>query len=149
MWIDWPSIIYNYKHIEDDSDSVMWGRLAQPLKVNYYSSILTCILPSRVQKTQYVLSQRSWEVVRYPNSTVSLQQKLFLRPNQSDHLQIPTSLQLPPPLPHSLLCDSHRKMQKFGKVHSMTWCFGQERFIQVILVKYMITRTSTKDSISF
>jgi hypothetical protein len=43
----------------------------------------------------------------------------------------------------------HTGKSEPGEVHTTVWCFGQEVFVQATLVKYMIKRTWTKDSIPF
>jgi hypothetical protein len=51
--------------------------------------------------------------------------------------------------PQQVLCVSHRKLQKSGKVNAIARRFGHEGFVPATWSNYMISRTWTKDSIPF
>ncbi len=50
--------------------------------------------------------------------------------------------------PRDPMC-KHRDNGKLIEVHAIACCFGHEGLAQASLVKYMIKRTGTKDSIPF
>jgi hypothetical protein len=153
MWVGGSNLNYDIKHIEDDSDNVMWGSLAQPFKVSYFFSILLWDLPNSVRKHNTCYPREAgrlpitWRRCG-PLAEAVLGTQLIRCSFCDITFGVPSPSSHPPPTfsPTDSQCDTQRKCKNRAEYMNCT-VSGHDGFVQATLLKCMTTSIWTKDSI--